>query len=194
MNHNLSIVMRSALLIVVTACTSGEDPVAGASAGGAPVVEGISPECERWARALGTCNSGDLGQLGEVCPNFGPCQAEAEAYWTCSADGLEKNCDISCPQYSGALDYCILTVATCEVHENSCSCVGETFKPDNTFVTCEVIDAEPAGGSGAGGDGGGGGGVGQIVQCQCGYGDTITHICQQEVLDCRIGNSCCWEF
>ncbi len=196
MNHKLSIVIRSAVMSLVAACTNGDDPTAGAAAGGAPVVEGTSPECERWAKAFHPCHGGDLRELLEGCLNFGPCQAEAEAYWTCSADGLEKDCDPSCPQNSGALDYCMLTVATCDLQQNSCSCLGETFKPDNTFVTCKVIEAEPAGGSGpgAGGAGDGGGSAGQIVQCECGYGDTLSHICQQEALDCGIGTSCCWEY
>lgn len=199
MSHRLSIVMRSAVIIVATACTNGEDPVAGAGAGGAPVVEGTSPECERWAKAFRPCTGSDsisLRQLLEGCLFLAPCQGEADAYWACAAPGLEKDCDPSCSQLAGAVDYCMLTVATCEAQENSCSCVGETFKPHNSFVTCEVIEAEPAGGSGAGeGGGGGGGGVaGQIVQCKCGYGDTLSHICQQDVLDCGLGTSCCWEY
>lgn len=218
MNHKLSMLMRSAVVSIIAACTSGDDPVAGAGAGGAPIPEGASPACVRWAKAFAPCLGGgpsDLRDLLAGCLSFGPCQAEAEAYWTCSAEGLEKNCDPSCPQNSGALDYCMLTVATCEVEENSCSCVGETFKPDSTFVTCEVIEAEPAGGGGggggedaggsaaggedaggsaAGGGGAGGGVAGQIVQCTCGYGDTLTHICQQPVLDCGLGTSCCWDY
>ena len=55
MKHQISIAMRNAAFIVVTACTNGDDPVAGAGAGGASFVEGVSPECERWSKVFSRC-------------------------------------------------------------------------------------------------------------------------------------------
>lgn len=178
---------RSLAVVALAACAS-DQPVGGAGSGGAPVVDGTSPECERWANAFRPCTGENpiaLRELLESCLVYSPCQAEADAYWACAAPNLEKNCSAKCSESGDAVLICMLTVADCVAKPDGCTCTGIGFQPP-TATSCEVIEGE-AGGSG-------GGAAAPVVQCQCLRDGKLVRICQQDTVDCGLGSSCCdWD-